>query len=475
MLKLGTIHSTRGSTRATENKPPPKLRLAVLGLIVLVGSLLIIWVTYSTWIRLDRLQREFAALKADSFYLGVRTHGDIRRLNDTLLRYRLRGEAADFETFQAEAQALSLWFASSQTNAATQIEREFFEQVGGAYGEYLGESQQLLAAGRKWFQSKAGAFPASYEKVQKQSQRLLDLCEAFIRAQRLAFDSFLKESESTLVAFQWLLQLSLALLLALTTSLIVLVYRGMIAPLRDRLTESQAVIARQEKLASLGVLAAGVAHEIRSPLTAIKLRLFSLKQSLPGSAADNEDALIIANEISRLERIVKEVLQFARPSEPELVVIPAQRLLQEVLDLMKLQLQNHGILLNLAATEPAWVRVDTQQIKQVLINLIQNAAESIGRDGTITLRVHTESHPHRKTVPATVVLEVSDSGKGIPPEVRKRLFDPFFTTKEGGAGLGLPIAARLVEKHGGELRYHTQLQHGTTFAIVLPRVHEHES
>ena len=72
-------------------------------------------------------------------------------------------------------------------------------------------------------------------------------------------------------------------------------------------------------------------------------------------------------------------------------------------------------------------------------------------------------------------MEVIDTGKGIPPEVQKRLFDPFFTTKEGGTGLGLPIAARIVEKHGGELRYQTQLNRGTTFSIVLPRVSEHET
>ena len=238
----------------------------------------------------------------------------------------------------------------------------------------------------------------------------------------------------------------------------------MIEPLRYQLTESQAIIARQEKLASLGVLAAGVAHEIRNPLTAIKFRLYSLKKSLPD--ADNEDVLVIANEINRLERIVKDFLQFARPSEPELVAVPPQRILQEVHDLLKPQMEKAAIELKLEPSEAAWVRADTHQIKEVLINLIQNSADSIGRKGAITLRVHDED--------SSVVLEVADTGKGIPVEVQKRLFDPFFTTKEGGTGLGLPIAARIVEKHGGELRYQTQLNRGTTFAIVLPQADKHE-
>jgi signal transduction histidine kinase len=110
-----------------------------------------------------------------------------------------------------------------------------------------------------------------------------------------------------------------------------------------------------------------------------------------------------------------------------------------------------------------------------LINLVQNAADSIGHDGTITLRARSESKhlggSHRKVV----ILEVADTGKGIPPEVEKRLFDPFFTTKDSGTGLGLPIAARIVEKHAGVLQYQTQLNRGTTFGIVLPQADHDET
>ena len=441
-----------------------KLRLAGLVLTVLLGAILVVWISRTTWERVDHLQHEFAGLNPDSFYLGVRMKGDIQRLNDTLLRYRLHGETADYDLFLSNVRELTQWFEANRTNAATPMERQFFEQIGGAYYDYLDVSTNLLVAGNGVLQTKMGAFPTSYEKVQQQSQHLLELCDDFIYGQKHAFNDFLDESNDTLTTFQLLLKLSVVLLLALMATLAVLVYRGMIAPLRFKLTESQAIIARQEKLASLGVLAAGVAHEIRNPLTAIKFRLYSLRKSLPG--ADNEDALVIANEISRLERIVKDFLQFARPSEPELVAVPPQRILQEVHDLLKPQLEKAAIELKLEPSEAAWVRADTQQIKEVLINLIQNSADSIGHKGAITLRVHDEAD--------TAVLEVADTGKGIPAEVQNRLFDPFFTTKEGGTGLGLPIASRIVEKHGGELRYQTQLNRGTTFAIVLPHAHEHE-
>jgi signal transduction histidine kinase len=460
----GTFQATGALPRANASRPAAKLRLAGLVLTVLLGSILVVWVSRTTWERVGRLQHEFAGLNPDSFYLGVHMKGDIQRLNDTLLRYRLHGEPADYDLFLGNVRELTQWFEANRTNAVTPMERQFFEQMGGAYYDYLNMSTNLLDASNSRLQTKVGAFPTSYEKVQQQSQHLLVLCDDFIYGQKRAFNDFLKESNNTLTTFRLLLKLSVTLLLALIAALAVLVYRGMIAPLRFKLTESQAIIARQEKLASLGVLAAGVAHEIRNPLTAIKFRLYSLRKSLPDT--DNEDAVVIANEISRLERIVRDFLQFARPSDPELVAVPPQRILQEVHNLLKPQLEKAAIELKLEPSEAAWVRADTQQIKEVLINLIQNSADSIGRKGVITLSVHDEAD--------STVLEVADTGKGIPAEVQKRLFDPFFTTKEGGTGLGLPIAARIVEKHGGELRYQTQLNRGTTFAIVLPHADEHE-
>jgi signal transduction histidine kinase len=469
MKQMGeTIPATSGFPRATWKHPAAKLLLAGLVLTALLGSILVIWVSRTTWERVNHLQNEFAGLRAKDFYLAVHMKSGIQRLNDTLLRYRLHGETADYDQFCRDSQELTQWFEANRTNAVTPLEREFFKRMSGSFNNYLMDSTNLLMAKIGFLETKTVAFPTSYEKVQQQSQHLLDLCDTFIRDQSSAFDDFLRESNRTLATFQQMLELSLALLLMLIVALAVLVYRGTIAPLRHRLTESHAIIERQEKLASLGELAAGVAHEIRNPLTAIKFRLYSLKKSLPAGLAENEDAVVIGNEISRLERIVKDFLQFARPSEPEFITVPTQRILQEVHDLLKPQLKKAAIDLTLEPSEPAWVRADTQQIKQVLINLIQNSADSIGHDGEIKLRV-------RNGAADFVALEVADNGKGIPPEVQERLFDPFFTTKEGGTGLGLPIAARIVEKHGGELRYQTHLNRGTVFFVILPRVSEHET
>jgi len=234
------------------------------------------------------------------------------------------------------------------------------------------------------------------------------------------------------------------------------------------------LLERQEKLASLGVLAAGVAHEIRNPLTAIKAWLFMHQRKLQPGTQEHTDAELMSNELGRLERIVRDFLLFARPSEPEMQVVPADRPLREVRDLLAPQLDKSGIKLVVEDSPAASIRVDPQQMKQVLINLVQNGADSIGQNGTVTLRARIDRKRLLERDTGVVILEVIDTGKGIPPDAKKRLFDPFFTTKDTGTGLGLSIAARIVEKHDGALQYQTEMNRGTTFGIVLRRVEEHE-
>src|SRR5207248_1111952 len=230
-----------------------------------------------------------------------------------------------------------------------------------------------------------------FAQFEKQSQLILGLGFKLADAHRESLDSFLADSKTSLTYLRVLLLVSLALLLVAAGGLAIVVYRDLIAPLRVKLVESQALMERQEKLASLGMLATGVAHEIRNPLTAIKAWLFIQQKNLQPGTQEHDDAEIIAGEITRLERIVKEVLLFARPSEPHLVTVAADTPLHEVQALLAAQLASARIHLVHENSSPAQVCIDPQQIKQVLINLVQNAAESIGQDGTITLRARMSS------------------------------------------------------------------------------------
>jgi signal transduction histidine kinase len=165
---------------------------------------------------------------------------------------------------------------------------------------------------------------------------------------------------------------------------------------------------------------------------------------------------------------VQDVLQFARPSEPQLKIMRADEPLKEVEVLMGTALDHGRVRLAIEEGPELHVAADAGLIKQVLLNLIRNAADAIEGEGTVTLRVRAQRSVLRGQAREVAILEVADTGKGISPEVEKRLFDPFFTTKESGTGLGLSIAARIVEKHGGALQYQTQPGHGTTFGVVLP-------
>ena len=233
--------------------------------------------------------------------------------------------------------------------------------------------------------------------------------------------------------------------------------------------QAERLLERQEKLATLGTLTAGIAHEIRNPLTSLKARLYTLDKHLQAVPAARKDTEIISAEIARLERIVQDALSFARPADPKLEPLTADTLLREVQGLMSTSLDSRAVQVVVESDSGLHIRADSGHLKQVLINLVRNGADAIVGAGTVTLRARAGRASLGGHETDTVVLEVIDTGKGIPPEVEKRLFDPFFSTKETGTGLGLPIAARIVERHGGMLQYQTRLGHGTTFGVVLPR------
>jgi signal transduction histidine kinase len=303
-------------------------------------------------------------------------------------------------------------------------------------------------------------------------RRLFDLGQELSQAHLELKKQLLAEAQRTLSGLRISVLGAVALLFVFGLALATLVYRDMIAPLRSKLMKVEAMVEQNEKLAALGLLAAGLAHEIRNPLTAVKAALFTQQKKLPAGSSEQADAKIVEREILRLERIVNDFLKFARPAEPETAVFAADLLLLETKLMFGPLLTDKNIQVNQEPSAPMRVKVDPAQMKQVLINLVQNAADSIGRDGKITLRARQLRRAMPNGEKNAVVLEVADTGKGISAEVQKRLFDPFFTTKEIGTGLGLSIAARIVQKHGGVLQYQTQVNQGTTFGIVLPQVIE---
>jgi len=443
-----------------------KLRLAGLALGILIVASMIGWAAQASWRQFDQLGRRLTEMQIESFKTADQFRANLQELDYLLLRYTIVRDEADRDRFVQEWKKMDHWIDLQTPRLTTDKERFLFDQINAAYDDYFKAATNLLD---KAAEETSGHQPlAAFRQIEDESGRLLGLGYQLVTAHHDSLTRFVGDSQRSLEFLRGLIVSALVVLLVLLASLGVVFYREMVMPLRMKLVESHAIIQRQEKLASLGVLAAGVAHEIRNPLTAIKARLFTQQKSLPPGSPVFDDVLVIGKEIDRLDRIVKEVLQFARPPEPRLVLLPADVPLREAAELMRPQLERNGIQVKLDGLAPAMVQADPQQLKQVLINLVQNAADSIDRTGTITLRARVGHERLNGQSRPAVILEVEDTGKGIPAEVQNRLFDPFFSTKASGTGLGLALAARIVQKHGGDLRFRTRVNHGTIFGVVLP-------
>jgi len=444
-----------------------RFRLAAFASLIVVLAVMIGGAAHLSWRQFEQLSARLSSSPIKSFRSADQFQATIEELDYLLLRYNVRHDTQDWTRFVRDGKNLDNWIDEQKPTLTTAREQALMDQINAAYDDYQSAARDLhlsITSGQA-----SGGSNDQMENVEQQSKRLLGLAFQLAGAHQQSLQLFLAGFERSLVLLRFLIFGALFALLVLGAWLAIFVYGDMIAPLHRQLVESHAIIERQEKLASLGVLAAGVAHEIRNPLTAIKARLFTQQKLLKADSPEFEDAKVIGNEINRLEHIVRDVLQFARPAEPNLVRTPADAPLREVQQLLAPQLDNNGIALKLGSTPDAQILADPQQIKQVLINLVQNAAESIGHDGTVTLRARSATSRLNGEPKPVVIMEVSDTGKGIAPEVQKRLFDPFFSTKETGTGLGLAIAARIIQKHGGALEFQTQLHHGTTFGIVLPQ------
>lgn len=446
--------------------PGIKLRIAIFISTIALLLMLIAGTAHIAWQRIGELHGRTAAVQRESFKIADRLQQSILSLNNLVLSYAAYRDAGDWANFETGSRELGRWLNQQQPISSAANELLLLKQIRAGYTKYQDAAEALHRA----YANNQTFFRATQlNDFEKQSKAVLDLGLQLSKVHQAFMESFLSQTTTTLDTLRLTLLAALGLLLVAGGWLSVMIYRGMIAPLKVQLVESRQLLERQEKLASLGMLAAGVAHEIRNPLTAIKAWLYMQQKRLKPGTPEHDDATLIAGETNRLERIVRDFLQFARPSDPQFTVVPAEQPLREVQKLLAPQLEKSKIKLDLDGAASAQIRIDPEQIKQVLINLIQNAADSIGKNGFITLRARLDEKRLNGRQTEVVILEVADTGKGIPPEVGKRLFDPFFTTKDTGTGLGLPIAARIVEKHLGALQYQTQPDRGTTFGIILPR------
>jgi two-component system NtrC family sensor kinase len=236
-----------------------------------------------------------------------------------------------------------------------------------------------------------------------------------------------------------------------------------------RLENTIAAAARSEQLAALGRLASGVAHEIRTPLTSLKLYLQSVEEDVAVSPEQAEDFDVAMHEVARIEGTINHFLNFARPQEPVMGPIDFDRLVEDALVVVRPRANHQGVVVRPCVAKPLPpVNGDMRQLGEVLVNLLVNALEAMPEGGSLAIDVVADENGFAAGPRAWVRMDVTDSGPGIAPEDRELLFEPFFTTKATGSGLGLAIVRGTVERHGGIVRVRTGSGAGTTFSIFLP-------
>jgi len=232
---------------------------------------------------------------------------------------------------------------------------------------------------------------------------------------------------------------------------------------RKRIEET---LRETDKLATVGRLAAGVAHSIRNPLTSVKMRLFSMERSEGLSKNQREDLEVISEEIRNVNNIVQSFLDFSRRPKLKLQRISFSDLVDMALKLLEQRFDSYGVEVKVSRSKnlpEIWA--DPDRLKEALVNLLVNSCEAMENGGLIVIQ---EELVAQERSDREVVIRITDNGPGIPESIQDKLFEPFFSTKELGTGLGLSITARIVEEHGGNLELRSREDEGATFVITLP-------
>jgi signal transduction histidine kinase len=241
---------------------------------------------------------------------------------------------------------------------------------------------------------------------------------------------------------------------------------GRINQAHEDLQKNRELLERSSKLAAIGKIAPALAHEIRNPLTAIKMLIYAMMKE-PGISADKQhDLEIITHEINRVEGFLQNFLKYARPAKPQMQMVNIIPAIQETLHLMQPRFNQSKITLTEThEKDNLQIKADPDMIKQVVMNLVLNAIESMGQDGELKFTTQVKADDPENLIFQIII---SDTGPGIPDDIRDSLFDPFVKGKDQGIGLGLSISQRIAELHHGWISAANNPGKGATFTIHLP-------
>ena len=408
----------------------------------------------------------------------------------------LEGRKCDFNERLEEARNL----------AHTPKEAEILAKLEDVHRRYDAKRNEVVAL---YDRGRVDAAKAMlFQDVNILYKEASDDCEEFIALNKRHVEQMIQDAETQVRWVTWIAAGTVASTVGFGTLLLWLFFHGVVRPLRQMVTDvrffsgegpataagrsdelgavgeylrtlmsdvadtrstlgaSRNQLMAAEKLATVGKLAASVAHEIRNPLTAIRMWLFAIRKAVRPDAELSRKFETLSEELSRLESIVRNFLEFSRPPALKLRSQCIADVLNKTLELVHHQMEDRQIrVLREETPDLPPVMADPDQLKQVLVNLLNNAVEVMPHGGDV--RIRTALEPDGRTG-SMIAMHVQDGGGGISQEVRQRIFEPFYTTKETGTGLGLCIAAAIMARHGGRLVLEPPNGAGASFSLLIP-------
>ncbi|GAB4349487.1 MAG: hypothetical protein Kow0099_32550 [Candidatus Abyssubacteria bacterium] len=470
------------------------LTLAALVVISVCGGLVMIWYTYRMESLLTSIiQTDVASLQAAK---GLETA--LLNQRGYVSYYILEGDPAWLEQLGKARQAFDERLKEARAVDSTEEHKAYLDEIEAAYQRYISAKDRVIGLYKAGHHEEGARL---HREVRGEFFNVLKPCEEHIEIHRSKLGHTWAQARKEALRLRLIAggAISAAVVIggllsfALVTQVLDPIRRLVImagggegtrddevAALRHgvrgliddvdqthmELEKSRERLMQSERMATVGKLAAEVAHSIRNPMTSITMRLFSLKRSLDLSPTQQEDFQVISDEMRHLDNIVRNFLEFSRPPKLKLEKTNVSEVMDSALQLLEKRLERDGVTVERHRRQPLPViEADPELLKEVMVNLIVNSCEAMTDGGVITI---TEEEGLAERLGRAIVIRVGDSGPGIPESIRQKVMQPFFSTKKEGTGLGLSTASRIIEEHGGHLDLRSEMGQGATFIITLP-------
>ncbi|MEJ2723704.1 MAG: ATP-binding protein [Deltaproteobacteria bacterium] len=472
------------------------LVLTALVVITLLGGLIMVWYTY----RMETLLTDLIEKNVAAFETAEALESALVNQKGFVSYYFLDGNPEWLKHLGEYRRIFRDRLDEARSLVSTETERDRIDRLESEYKAYITLKDQVIELYTSG-QRKQGA--ALHKSVRSHFFKVLDSTEAYKDVYAQKIDRIRDSSYDQAKRLRIVAGTAILLVLTLAVLLAFVLVNNILGPLRrlaleaDRRTgsvlsddevkalsrsvrgliedmdqtqteleKSREHLLQAEKMVLVGKLAAGMAHSIRNPLTSVKMRLFSLDRTLNLSEHQREDFQVISEEILHIDTIVQNFLEFSRPPKLKKQKICPSEVVDLMLRLLEHRLESYNVAVKVHRTKPLpEMQGDPERLKEVLVNIVENACQAMEGGGSIT--IHEQEDADASLGPVAVI-RLTDDGPGVPDSVQAKIFEPFFSTKEDGSGLGLSIAARIVEEHGGRLELSSKQGEGSTFSIILP-------